>query len=89
MGGEEHDAGVEGPAELGHRGYTFLNDPTPGSAAEFAQEEGSLRLRKPIANDVTGSVTPVRTGWSTTSTCWRSAARAAARMVAAVPRSRA
>ena len=52
MGGEEHDAGVEGPAELGHRGYTFLNDPTPGSAAEFAQEEGSLRLGKPIADDV-------------------------------------
>ena len=52
MGGEEHDAGVEGPAELGHRGCTFLNDPTPGSAAEFAQEEGSLRLGKPIADDV-------------------------------------
>ena len=51
-GGEQHDAGVEGLAEFGHRGNTFLYDSTPSPAAEFVQEEGSLRLGKPIADDV-------------------------------------
>ena len=45
-GGEQHDAGVEGLAEFGHRGNAFLDDSTPSPAAEFGQEEGSSAVGK-------------------------------------------